>query len=183
MLRIVLFPLTGAVAAAGVMALVQLLLLRAGNAGAPAPPLPDLLAAMSLGRYALLGAVTGAVLAPWPARLDRAATGSLRWLLVAPLVAAVTPLVSQTFELGRLPAAGELLDGYVVRLGDGLAAVAAAVGCAIAELLGVLLARRRLRREGRIHVAADSRADVVLAHDRDERVRRYLESRRQPPRG
>ena len=179
MMRLLWFPLLGALVAVLVMAGVQLMLLGGAGGAGEALPWPVLLEAMDLLRYAVLGALVGAVFAPWGSRVDRPVTGALRWLLAAPLVAGLAPLVDLAARLGHVPALAELAAGYAVRTGDGIAAFAAALACAGGELAGVVAARRRLRREARIHVAADSRADAVLAEDREARARRYLESKRQ----
>lgn len=112
-MRVLLLAIAGACGAALTAFVGQLLLLRsAGAEPLGLDPASLVLEVMELHRHALLGAVVGALLGPFPARQDRHLMAVLRWLVAGALVVLAWPLAMLLSHGGGLPTVTELAAGY-----------------------------------------------------------------------
>lgn len=117
-IRVLLLAFAGACGAALTAFVVQLLLLReAGADPLGLDPASLVLEVMELHRHALLGAVVGVLLGPFPARVDRRFAAVLRWLVAAVLVVLAWPLAGLLSQGGGLPTVAELAAGYRFQVG------------------------------------------------------------------
>lgn len=175
-MRILLLALAGACGAALAAFVAQLLLLRgAGADPLGLDPASLVLEVMELHRHALLGAVVGALLAPFPARPDGRLAAVLRWFAAGALVVLVWPLAVRLGLGGGLPTVTELAAGYRFPTGLIPAALGAAMACAPLDLLlSWKQHRRRLAAYRRNEMGGDNRVDETLKEFWQDRAERYL---------
>ena len=174
-LRIGLFAVVAAAGAAAAGFLVQFLMLRGSGADPLAlAPRSLLVEVMQLHRHALLGALVGVVLAPFPPRIDQRMWAALRWVVAGVVVTLVWPLGGVFQAAGALPTVGELMAGYRFRPGMVPAGLGAGLTCALVELVLLWGRTRRQVAARRYHMGGENRVDETLREFWQERADTYL---------
>lgn len=175
-MRILMLAIAGACGAALLAFVTQWLLLR-GTGVDPLglDPVSLVLEVMELHRHALLGAVVGTLLGPFPARQDRPFAAVTGWLVAGAVVVLAWPLAVLLTHGAGLPTVAELAAGYRFQPGLIPAGLGAAATCALLDLLLTWKqARQRRAAYRRNEMGGDNRVDETLKEFWQHRAESYL---------
>jgi len=175
-MRVLLLAIAGACGAALLAFVTQWLLLHgAGVDPLGLDPASLVLEVMELHRHALLGAVVGSLLGPFPARPDRRFAAVTGWLVAGAVVVLAWPLAILLIHGAGLPTVAELAAGYRFQPGLIPAGLGAAASCALLDLLlSWQQSRQHLAAYRRHEMGGDNRVDETLKEFWQHRAERYL---------
>jgi hypothetical protein len=177
--RILAYAALGAVVAAAVLIGLQYYILTTAHADLSEVGLRTLLVdVMDAPRYAGLGAVLGAVLAPFPWRGRNPVARLLAWTTAGLLAGLVAPTVQTALELDHLPTFAEALARLALDAKALIAGTATGLVLSWVETAVEAIARARLRRRiARGESGELNDVDAALKAFWRERAEVYLASR------
>lgn len=178
-LRIVAYAALGAAIAAAVLAGFQLYIFQLSGVDPARVPLATLLVeVMQLPRYGLLGAILGAVVAPFPARERHPAVRLLSWTTLGVLVGLAVPFARTLLALQHVPTFSDAVSHFALDPRALIGGAAAGFLLSWVETLAETVQHwRRARQRGRAEPRWANDVDATLKAYWRDRAETYLAHR------
>lgn len=178
-LRLLAFSVLGGALAAGALFALQLYVLHVARVDLTTVGLTTLLVdVMDLPAYAALGAVLGALLAPFPGRGRAPLWRLLGWTLAGATAGLAAPTAARLLDLGHVPTVAELAGSLVLDPKHVIAGAVVGLGLSWVEIGREVVERARLRRRFGPTAGDDLHdPDAVIKDYWRERAESYLARR------